>query len=86
MKRSTGVVRKVDELGRIVVPKEIRRTMSIANGDALEIFVDADGEIILKEYQPSCVVCGGMEDLLRHHNGTMVCSGCLDYLSTVKPC
>lgn len=48
----TGIVRRIDELGRIVVPKEIRRTLRIREGDPLEIFTDKDGEIILKKYSP----------------------------------
>lgn len=50
--KATGVVRRIDELGRIVVPKEIRRVMRIREGDPLEIFTDKDGEIILKKYSP----------------------------------
>lgn len=50
--KATGVVRRIDELGRVVVPKEIRRTMRIREGDPLEIFTDRDGEIILKKYSP----------------------------------
>jgi len=48
--RATGIVRRIDELGRIVIPIEIRRTMNIREGDPLEIFVDRDGEVILKKY------------------------------------
>ena len=47
--KATGIVRRIDDLGRIVVPKEIRRTLRIREGDALEIFTDRDGEIILKK-------------------------------------
>lgn len=50
--RATGIVRRIDELGRIVVPKEIRRTLRIREGDPLEIFVERTGEIILKKYSP----------------------------------
>ena len=48
--KATGIVRRIDDLGRIVVPKEIRRTLRIREGDALEIFTDPEGEIILKKY------------------------------------
>ena len=48
--KATGIVRRIDELGRIVVPKEIRRTLRIREGDPLEIFTDKDGEIVLKKY------------------------------------
>ena len=50
--RATGIIRRIDELGRIVIPKEIRRTMRIHEGDPLEIFTDREGEIILKKYSP----------------------------------
>lgn len=50
--RATGIVRRIDDLGRIVIPKEIRRTMRIREGDPLEIFTDRDGEVILKKYSP----------------------------------
>ena len=50
--KATGIVRRIDDLGRIVVPKEIRRTLRIREGDALEIFTDREGEIILKKYSP----------------------------------
>ena len=55
--KSTGIVRKVDELGRIVLPIELRRTLDIAEKDAIEIYVEGTS-IILKKYQPSCIFCG----------------------------
>ena len=48
--KATGIVRRIDDLGRVVIPKEIRRTLRIREGDPLEIFVDRDGEVILKKY------------------------------------
>lgn len=61
--KSTGIVRKVDELGRVVIPIELRRTLGIAEKDALEIYVD-DDKIILKKYLPNmtCVVTGEVSD------------------------
>ena len=50
--KATGIVRRIDDLGRVVIPKEIRRTLRIREGDPLEIFTDRDGEIILKKYSP----------------------------------
>lgn len=50
--RATGIVRRIDELGRVVIPKEIRRTLRIREGDPLEIYTDRDGEVILKKYSP----------------------------------
>ena len=54
--KSTGIVRRVDELGRIVLPIEMRRTLDIAEKDALEIYVDGN-HIILKKYEPACIFC-----------------------------
>ena len=51
--RATGIVRRIDELGRVVIPKEIRRTLRIREGDPLEIYTDHDGEVVLKKYSPS---------------------------------
>ena len=51
--KATGIVRRIDDLGRVVIPKEIRRTLRIREGDPLEIFVDHDGEVILKNIHPS---------------------------------
>ncbi|MBE7036432.1 MAG: AbrB/MazE/SpoVT family DNA-binding domain-containing protein, partial [Ruminococcaceae bacterium] len=61
--KSTGIVRKVDELGRIVLPIELRRTLDIAEKDALEIYVDGS-TIILRKYEPSCIFCGNSKDVL----------------------
>ena len=59
--KSTGIVRKVDELGRIVLPIEMRRTLDIAEKDALEIYVEGSS-VILKKYKPSCIFCDGSKD------------------------
>lgn len=72
--KATGVVRKVDELGRVVIPIELRRTMGIAEKDPLEIYVDGD-QIILKRYEPACVFCGNASDV-QHFHGKMVCREC----------
>ena len=61
--KSTGVVRKVDELGRVVLPIELRRNLDINEKDALEIFVDED-RIILKKYEPADIFNGSMDDLI----------------------
>ena len=62
--KSTGIVRKVDELGRIVLPIELRRTLDIAERDALEIFVEGDN-IILHKYQPACIFCDNSRKKLK---------------------
>ena len=74
MIKSTGIVRKVDELGRVVIPIELRRTLGIEEKDALEIYVDRDS-IILKKYEPACVFCGNAEDV-QHYKGKIVCREC----------
>ncbi len=62
--KATGIVRRIDDLGRVVIPKEIRRTLEIAEGDPLEIFTDRDGGVILKKYKPNmaCAVTGEVSD------------------------
>lgn len=75
-RKATGMVRKVDELGRIVLPIELRRTLGIAEGDALEIFTDGD-EIIMKKYQPGCIFCGEVADNNVLYKGKHVCDKCL---------
>lgn len=72
--KSTGIVRKVDELGRIVLPIELRRTMGIDVKDSLEIYVDGDS-IILRKYEPSCIFCGNAKDIV-NFKGKNVCSAC----------
>ena len=63
--KSTGIVRKVDELGRIVLPIELRRTLDIAEKDALEIYVDGS-TIVLKKFRPSCVFCDSSRELVTY--------------------
>ena len=74
--KSTGIVRKVDELGRIVLPIEIRTTMDIQTKDALEIFTD-ENRIILQKYQPACVFCNNADDVF-FFGGKRICRSCLD--------
>ena len=73
--KSTGIVRKVDELGRIVIPIELRRTLGISIKDALEIYVDEE-RIILKKYEPACIFCGNA-DGIKQFNGRIVCRECI---------
>lgn len=72
--KSTGIVRKVDELGRVVIPIELRRTLGIEEKDALEIYVDNE-KIILKRYEPACVFCGDASNV-QHYRGKLVCRHC----------
>ena len=73
--KSTGVVRRVDELGRIVIPIELRRTLDIAEKDALEIYVDGE-QIILKKYEPACIFCGEVRDVV-NYKGKNICKNCI---------
>ena len=74
--KSTGIVRKVDELGRIVIPIELRRTLDIDIKDAVEIYVNGD-EIVLKKFQSSCVFCGSNQDVQIFHD-KYICKHCIE--------
>ena len=73
--KSTGVVRMLDHLGRIVLPIEIRKTMDIKEKDSLEIFTD-ENKIILTKYQPSCIFCNNVDNVV-YFNGKRICADCL---------
>ena len=79
--KSTGIVRKVDELGRIVLPIELRRTLDIMEKDCLEIYVYED-TIILKKYQPTCVFCDNAKDVITY-KGKTVCRSCIRTLESL---
>lgn len=74
--KSTGIVRKVDELGRVVIPIELRRVLNIGIKDALEIFTEGD-TIILKKYEPACIFCGQAKNV-SNLKGKNVCPACID--------
>ena len=74
--KSTGIVRKVDELGRVVIPIELRRTLGIDLKDALEIYVDEE-KIILKKYEPACIFCGSATNVQNFQN-KLVCKECAE--------
>jgi len=74
--KSTGIVRRIDELGRIVLPIELRRNLDINERDSLEIFVENDC-IVLKKYELCCVFCGSGENVSLFKNKT-VCAKCID--------
>ena len=64
--KATGVVRRVDELGRVVLPCELRKVMNINDRDSLEVFVDG-GKIVLKKYEPACTFTGSAYNLIEYH-------------------
>ena len=80
--KSTGIVRKVDELGRIVLPIELRRTFDLNVRDAVEIYTDEDS-IILKKFQRTCVFCNSPENI-SEYKGKSVCAKCLNDLKNAK--
>lgn len=76
--KSTGIVRKVDELGRVVLPIELRNTLTIAPRDAVEIYTEGDS-IVLRKYEPACTFCGSSESITEFH-GKNICANCMDEL------
>ena len=77
--KSTGIVRRVDELGHIVLPIELRRTLGIDVKDALEIFVDGN-QIVLNKYEPACIFCNSANDIV-NFKGKNICRQCLKELT-----
>ena len=73
--KSTGIVRKIDELGRVVLPIELRRSLDIQIKDPLEIYVEEDN-IILKKYEPDCIFCGDARDIVPF-KGKYICHDCI---------
>lgn len=73
--RPTGIVRKIDELGRIVLPAELRSALSLEPRDSLEIYVDGE-QIVLKKYEPSCIFCGEADEVITFRN-KRICRECL---------
>ena len=73
--KATGIVRKVDELGRIVIPKELRVNMGMDIGQPVEIFVDKD-KIVLQKYQAGCIFCGQIDNVV-DFKGKTVCRNCI---------
>lgn len=80
--KSTGVVRKVDDLGRVVIPKELRDTLQINAQDPMEIFVDGN-RLVLGKYAPGCIFCTELTDLIEFQ-GKKVCNSCLDKMNQVQ--
>ena len=79
--KATGIVRRVDELGRIVLPIELRRTLEIEERDALEVYVDG-ASIVLKKYQPACIFCGNAKNVAAY-KGKNICRACLRQLKSL---
>lgn len=80
--KSTGIVRRVDELGRIVVPIELRRSLDIGDRDTVEMYLEGEN-IIIRKYQPSCVFCGTTNDITLYRE-KMLCLECIEKISKNK--
>ena len=84
--KATGIIRRIDDLGRIVIPKEIRKTMHIRESDPLEIFTERDGDIILKKYSPMvelAAFAGQYAEAMSQATGLIVCITDRDVIKTV---
>ena len=80
--KSTGIVRRVDELGRLVIPKEMRKKMNIADNDPVEIFVDGE-KIIITKYTPFCTFCQS-DERVTEFKGRNVCRACLEEMRSLR--
>lgn len=81
--KSTGIIRRMDELGRVVIPIEIRNQFNIAEKDPMEIYVDGSS-IVLKKFEPNCIFCGNTKNLLEF-NDKLICEKCKNKISNLKP-
>lgn len=79
--KSTGITRQVDELGRFVLPKEIRKSLDIKTKDSLEIYTD-EGRIILQKYLPACTFCGEADNIVLFED-KRICRGCIERLKNL---
>ena len=79
--KSTGIVRRVDDLGRVVIPMELRKSLEISSRDSLEIYVEGDS-IILKKYERSCKLCVSTEDI-KNFESKYICKKCVDKISNL---
>jgi transcriptional pleiotropic regulator of transition state genes len=77
--KTTGIVRRIDDLGRMVIPIELRKTMNINKKDPMEVFVD-DDKIILKKYEPACIFCGSADDVIEF-DGRTICGNCKEKIA-----
>ncbi len=79
--KTTGIVRKIDDLGRIVLPSELRRTMDLNVRDEVEIYLD-DDKVVLKKYEPACIFCAGTFNLV-NYRGKNICMECISCLNDI---
>lgn len=77
--KATGIVRQIDDLGRIVIPKELRKTLGLADGEPMEVFVEGE-YVILKKYNPGCTLCGSVNHL-RTVSDKLICRSCTNQIA-----
>lgn len=82
MIKSTGIVRKMDELGRVVIPMELRNQFKIVEKDPIEIFVDGSS-IILRKYEPNCIFCGNTKNLYEFKD-KLICNKCAEKINGLQ--
>ena len=80
--KSTGIIRRMDELGRVVIPIEIRNQFHIVEKDPIEIYVDGSS-IVLKKFEPNCIFCGNTKNLLVY-NDKLVCPKCAEKIGAIQ--
>lgn len=80
--KSTGIVRKVDDLGRLVVPKELRRTLDIDIKDPVEFFIDGEN-IVIRKYEPGCKLCGNVDNVVSV-DGVNICKECIEKIGKLN--
>ena len=80
--KSTGIIRRMDELGRVVIPIEIRNQFNIVEKDPIEIYVDGSS-IVLKKFEPNCIFCGNTKNLLTY-NDKLICKNCSEKIGNLK--
>ncbi|MBE6750126.1 MAG: AbrB/MazE/SpoVT family DNA-binding domain-containing protein [Ruminococcaceae bacterium] len=81
--KSTGMIRTVDKMGRVVIPKEIRAQLNVENEvDSFEIYMDGN-KVVLQKYKPTCIFCGAFSKIV-YYEGHIVCKDCIEKLSALK--
>lgn len=80
--KSTGIIRRIDELGRVVIPSEIRNQLSLEEKDSVEIYVDGS-RVILKKFEPNCLFCNSTKNL-KNYKGKLICDKCAEKIGGLK--
>ena len=80
--QSTGITKQIDPLGRLLIPKPVRKALDVSEEDTLEFFVGKDGEVILKKYKPACIFCGSHE-ILSDFESKKICKSCIEKIKKI---